>query len=43
MQNTTSDDDSKSIAPLLPKVERQHLHDTVVDHLRREATKIAED
>lgn len=35
MQNTTSDDDSKSIAPLLPKVERQHLHDTVVDHLRR--------
>ena len=35
MQNTSFDDDSKSIAPMLPKVERQHLHDTVVDHLRR--------
>jgi DNA-binding GntR family transcriptional regulator len=35
MQNTTFDDDKKSIAPLLPKVERQRLHDTVVDHLRQ--------
>jgi DNA-binding GntR family transcriptional regulator len=33
MQNTTFDD-GKTVATLLPKVERQRLHDTVVDHLR---------
>ena len=25
---------NEKVAPLLPKVERQRLHDTVVDHLR---------
>lgn len=34
MQNTSFDDD-KILASQLPKVERQRLHDTVVEHLRR--------
>ena len=33
MSQTTTFDD-KPVVPLLPKVERQQLHDTVVDHLR---------
>jgi DNA-binding GntR family transcriptional regulator len=34
MQNANFNDD-KDLAPFLPKLERQRLHDTVVDHLRR--------
>jgi DNA-binding GntR family transcriptional regulator len=33
MQNTITDEEIKA-APLVPKLERQRLHDTVVDHLR---------
>src|SRR5246127_1463287 len=32
MQNTEMP--SQNVVPVLPKVERQRLHDTVVDHLR---------
>jgi DNA-binding GntR family transcriptional regulator len=34
MQNSDLESGS-SLAPLMPKVERQRLHDTVVDHIRR--------
>src|SRR5450830_1512845 len=33
MQNTITNQEEK-VAPLVPKLERQRLHDTVVDHLR---------
>ena len=34
MQNSDLESGSR-LAPLMPKVERQRLHDTVVDHTRR--------
>lgn len=35
MQNTLIDDDAKTASPDLPRMERQRLHDAVVEHLQR--------